>query len=96
MTKQEIKDEFKELEGQPEVRQKIKQKQREMAEQRMLQDVPSADVVITNPEHFAVALRYDRDSEEAPKVLAKGKGYIAHKIKEIARDSKVEILKLLL
>jgi len=91
MTKQEIKDEFKELEGQPEVRQKIKQKQREMAEQRMLQDVPTADVVITNPEHFAVALRYDRDSEEAPKVLAKGKGYVAQKIKEIARDSRVEI-----
>ena len=91
MTKQEIKDEFKELEGQPEVRQKIKQKQREMAEQRMLQDVPTADVVITNPEHFAVALRYDLESEEAPKVIAKGKGLIAQKIKEVASDSDVEI-----
>ena len=89
MTKQEIKDEFKDIEGQPEVRQKIKQKQREMAEQRMLQDVPAADVVITNPEHFAVALSYDKDSEAAPKVLAKGKGLIAQKIKEIAKENQV-------
>jgi flagellar biosynthetic protein FlhB len=91
MTKQEIKDEFKELEGQPEVRQKIKQKQREMAERRMLQDVPTADVVITNPEHFAVALGYNLDSEEAPKILAKGKGFMAQKIKEVARENKVEV-----
>ena len=89
MTKQEIKDEFKDIEGQPEVRQKIKQKQREMAEQRMLQDVPAADVVITNPGHFAVALSYDKDSEAAPKVLAKGKGLIAQKIKEIAKENQV-------
>ena len=89
MTKQEIKDEFKDIEGQPEVRQKIKQKQREMAEQRMLQDVPAADVVITNPEHFAVALSYYKDSEAAPKVLAKGKGLIAQKIKEIAKENQV-------
>ena len=89
MTKQEIKDEFKEIEGQPEVRQKIKQKQREMAEQRMLQDVPAADVVITNPEHFAVALSYDQNSEAAPKVLAKGKGLIAQRIKDIAKENKV-------
>jgi len=89
MTKQEIKDEFKDIEGQPEVRQKIKQKQREMAEQRMLQDVPAADVVITNPEHFAVALSYDKESEAAPNVLAKGKGLIAQKIKEIAKENQV-------
>ena len=91
MTKQEIKDEMKELEGQPEVKQKIKQKQREMAEQRMLQDVPKADVIITNPEHFAIALSYNQDSEDAPKVVAKGKGFLAGKIREIASEHKIQI-----
>ena len=91
MTKQEIKDEMKEIEGQPEVRQRIKQKQREMAEQRMLQDVPKADVVITNPEHFSIALSYDQSSEDAPRVVAKGKGFIAAKIREIANDNKIYI-----
>ena len=91
MTKQEIKDEMKELEGQPEVKQKIKQKQREMAEQRMLQDVPKADVIITNPEHFAIALSYDQESEDAPKVIAKGKGFLAGKIREIASEHKIQI-----
>lgn len=91
MTKQEIKDEMKELEGQPEVKQKIKQKQREMAEQRMLQDVPKADVIITNPEHFAIALSYDQESEDAPKVVAKGKGFLAGKIREIASEHKIQI-----
>ena len=91
MSKQEIKDEFKEMEGQPEVRQKIKQKQREMAEQRMLQDVPKADVIITNPEHFAVALKYDADAGTAPVLLAKGKGLIAQKIREIASANKIHL-----
>ena len=89
MSKQEIKDEFKEMEGQPEVRQKIKQKQREMAEQRMLQDVPKADVIITNPEHFAVALKYDADGPHL--FLAQGKGLIAQKIKEIASEEKIHL-----
>ena len=92
MTKQEIKDEMKEMEGQPEVKQKIKQKQREMAEQKMLQDVPTADVVITNPEHFSVALSYDQSSEDAPRVVAKGKGFIAAKIREIANENKIHIV----
>ena len=91
MTKQEIKDEMKDIEGQPEVRQRIKQKQREMAEQRMLQDVPSADVVITNPEHFAIALSYDQSSQDAPRVVAKGKGFIAAKIRELASENDVHI-----
>ena len=91
MTKQEIKDEMKEMEGQPEVRQRVKQKQREMAEQRMLDDVPSADVVITNPEHFSVALSYDQDSEDAPRMVAKGKGFIAAKIRELATEHNVYI-----
>ena len=73
MTKKEIKDEMKDIEGQPEVRQKIRQKQRDLAQQRMLEDVPSADVVITNPQHFAVALLYEVSKDEAPKVVAKGK-----------------------
>ena len=92
MTKQEIKDEMKEMEGQPEVKQKIKQKQREIAEQKMLQDVPTADVVITNPEHFSVALSYDQSSEDAPRVVAKGKGFIAAKIREIANENKIFIV----
>ena len=91
MTKQEIKDELKEMEGQPEVRQRIKQKQRELAEQRMLDDVPKADVVITNPEHFSVALTYDQSSEDAPRVVAKGKGFIAAKIRELAKEHNVHI-----
>ena len=91
MTKQEIKDEMKDIEGQPEVRQRIKQKQREMAEQRMLQDVPKADVVITNPEHFAIALSYNQSSQDAPRVVAKGKGFIAAKIRELASENDVHI-----
>ena len=91
MTKQEIKDEMKEMEGQPEVRQRIKQKQRELAERRMLEEVPKADVVITNPEHFSVALKYDQESEDAPRVVAKGKGFIAAKIREIASSEKIHI-----
>ena len=91
MTKQEIKDEMKDIEGQPEVRQRIKQKQREMAEQRMLQDVPKADVVITNPEHFAIALSYNQSSQDAPRVVAKGKGFIAAKIRQLASENDVHI-----
>ena len=91
LTKQEIKDEMKEMEGQPEVRQRIKQKQRELAERRMLEEVPKADVVITNPEHFSVALKYDQESEDAPRVVAKGKGFIAAKIREIASSEKIHI-----
>jgi Flagellar biosynthesis pathway, component FlhB len=72
MTKKEIKDEFKDVEGQPEVKAQIRRKQREMAEQRMMEQVKEADVVITNPEHFAVALVYDPESEGAPIVVAKG------------------------
>ena len=91
MTKQEVKDEMKDIEGQPEVRQRIRAKQREMAQQRQLDDVPSADVVVTNPQHFAVALVYEMDKEEAPRVVAKGKNFMAKKIRERAGDSGVEI-----
>jgi len=93
MTKQEVKDEFKDTEGKPEVKGKIRQLQREMANRRMMQDVPSADVVITNPTHYAVALKYDQDSMGAPIVVAKGADEIAFKIMEIAREHKVELLR---
>ncbi|MGO1463408.1 MAG: flagellar biosynthesis protein FlhB [Marinobacter sp.] len=93
MTKQEVKDEFKDSEGKPEVKGKIRQLQREMAQRRMMQDVPTADVVITNPTHYAVALKYDPDAMGAPMVVAKGNDQTAFKIMEIAREHKVEILR---
>ncbi|MCS5563211.1 flagellar biosynthesis protein FlhB [Marinobacter qingdaonensis] len=93
MTKQEVKDEFKDTEGKPEVKGKIRQLQREMAQRRMMQDVPSADVVITNPTHYAVALKYDQNAMGAPVVVAKGADEVAFKIMEIAREHKVEVLR---
>lgn len=92
MTKQEIKQEYKETEGNPEIKGKIKQKQRQIALRRMLQDVPKADVVITNPTHFAVAIKYDPKVADAPMVVAKGQDYMALRIKEIAKENKVEIV----
>ncbi|MEX0605941.1 MAG: flagellar biosynthesis protein FlhB [Marinobacter sp.] len=93
MTKQEVKDEFKDSEGKPEVKGRIRQLQREMAQRRMMQDVPGADVVITNPTHFAVALKYDQKTMSAPVVVAKGGDEVAFKIMEIAREHKVDILR---
>jgi flagellar biosynthetic protein FlhB len=92
MTKQEIKEEYKQVEGNPEIKSKIKQKQREMSMRRMLQDVPKADVVITNPTHFAVAIKYDDKVSSAPIVIAKGQDFLAQRIKETARENKVEIV----
>ena len=92
MTKQEIKDEYKNTEGDPQIKGKIRQRMREAARQRMMQAVPEADVVITNPTHFAVAIKYDKDSFGAPVVVAKGADYVAAKIKEIARENDVEIV----
>lgn len=92
MTKQEIKEEFKQMEGDPQVKGKIKQKQREMAMKRMMQSVPDATVVITNPTHFAVALRYKDGVDSAPRVVAKGADYVAFKIKEKAKESSVPIV----
>jgi len=91
MTKQEIKDEMKRTEGDPMVKSRIKSIQMEMAKKRMMQDVPEADVVITNPTHFAVAVSYD-SSMNAPRVLAKGAGEIARKIKKIATEHDVPIV----
>ncbi|MFT7365535.1 MAG: flagellar biosynthetic protein FlhB [Marinobacter psychrophilus] len=93
MTMQEVKDEHKDSEGKPEVKGRIRQLQREMSQRRMMQDVPTADVVITNPTHYAVALKYDPSSMAAPIVVAKGGDELAFKIMEIARENKVEILR---
>lgn len=79
MSKQEIKEEFKNMEGDPLIKSKIRQKQREMAMRRMMQEVPNADVVITNPTHFAVCLRYDETKSDAPIVVAKGADFLAQK-----------------
>ncbi|MCG8516745.1 MAG: flagellar type III secretion system protein FlhB [Pseudomonadales bacterium] len=93
MTKQEVKDEFKDTEGKPEVKGRIRQLQREMAQRRMMQDVPDADVVITNPSHYAVALKYDQATMAAPIVVAKGADDVAFKIMEIAREHRVDVLR---
>jgi len=92
MTKQEIKDEYKQSEGDPQIKGRIKQKMREASQRRMMQDLPKADVVITNPTHYAVAIRYDPEIAEAPTVLAKGEDYLARRIKEIAKENHVEIV----
>lgn len=92
MTKQEVKDEYKETEGKPEVKSRIRQMQREIAQRRMMDKVPEADIVITNPQHYAVALRYKSAQDEAPILLAKGKNLIAFKIREIADEHNVHIL----
>lgn len=93
MTKQEIKEESKQSEGDPHIKGKRRQKQREMAMNRMMQAVPDATVVVTNPTHLAIALKYDKESESAaPKVVAKGANNVALKIKEIAKENKVPII----
>jgi flagellar biosynthetic protein FlhB len=90
MTKQEVKEEYKEMEGNPEIKQKIKQRQREISMRRMLSEVPKADVVITNPTHYAIAIRYDPQKAPAPVVVAKGQDYLAQRIKDVAKASGVE------
>lgn len=92
MTKQEVKDEFKDAEGDPKIKGQIKQRMRQASMRRMMQDLPNADVVITNPTHFAVALKYESGKNEAPVVLAKGEDYLAQKIKEKARENNIEIV----
>ncbi|MEG0259001.1 MAG: flagellar biosynthesis protein FlhB [Lysinibacillus sp.] len=86
MSKQDIKDEYKNSEGDPLIKSKIKQRQREMAMRRMMSEIPSADVVITNPTHYAIALKYDETSMDAPKIVAKGTDFVAQKIKLIAKE----------
>ena len=92
MTKQEVKDEMKMMEGDPQIKGKIKAKQRQMSMMRMMSRIPEADVVITNPTHYAVALKYDEGVSGAPVVTAKGQDFVAQKIREAAQEHNVEII----
>ncbi|SJZ64510.1 flagellar biosynthesis protein FlhB [Selenihalanaerobacter shriftii] len=92
MTKQEVKEERKQTEGNPEVQKRIKEEQQKLAMSRMMSDIPDADVVITNPTHIAIAIKFDIETMEAPIVLGKGKGEIAQKIKEKAKEYEIEIV----
>ena len=92
MSKQEVKDEYKQSEGDPKIKGKIRQRMMQASQRRMMQDLPKADVVITNPTHFAVAIKYDADKYDAPYIVAKGCDHLAAKIKEVAKENKVEIV----
>lgn len=92
MTKQEVKDEYKNTEGDPQIKGRQRKRMQEASQRRMMQDVPKADVVITNPTHFAVAIQYDADINSAPIVLAKGQDYVAYKIKEVAKENNIDIV----
>ncbi|MCL2497236.1 MAG: flagellar biosynthesis protein FlhB [Symbiobacteriaceae bacterium] len=92
MTKQEIKDEMKQTEGNPQTRARVRERQRSMSMRRMMQELPKADVVITNPEHFAVALRYAESEMQAPQVVAKGQDFLAQQIKAVALQHQIIIV----
>ncbi|MBF0407067.1 MAG: flagellar biosynthesis protein FlhB [Candidatus Riflebacteria bacterium] len=92
MSKEEIKEEYKQMEGDPKVKQKIKERQRKLATQKMMAEVPKATVVVTNPTHIAVALKYDEQEAPVPKIVAMGAGLIAQKIKEIAKENNIPII----
>ena len=92
MSKQEVKDEFKNQEGDQQVKGKIRSLMFQAAKKRMMQNIPNADVVVTNPTHYAVALRYDSSKERAPRVLAKGVDFLAQRIKEIAKENEIPII----
>ncbi|NIS39051.1 flagellar biosynthesis protein FlhB, partial [Candidatus Saccharibacteria bacterium] len=92
MSKQEVKDENKQLEGDPKIKSRIRSLQMEMARNRMMQEIPKADVVITNPTHYAIALKYNPEAMQAPKLVAKGRNNIAHKIREVAREHNIPIM----
>ena len=92
MTKQEVRDEQKQTFGDPQVKARIRSVQLEMAKRRMMEAVPEADVVITNPTHLAIALKFDAEEMIAPRVLAKGAGYVAQRIREIAEENQIPIV----
>ena len=92
MTKQELKDEFKNSEGDPQIKSKIRARMREVSMRRMMQNLPKADVVITNPTHLAAAIQYDKETSEAPVLLAKGADYLAQKIKDAAKENNIAIV----
>jgi flagellar biosynthetic protein FlhB len=92
MTKQEVKDEYKNTEGDPQIKGQQRRRMMESSQRRMMKNVPQADVVITNPTHIAVAILYDNTKDEAPRVVAKGEDYLANKIKDVAKESNVPIV----
>lgn len=92
MSKQELKDEYKETEGKPEVKSRIRQMQRQIAQKRMMEKIPQADVIITNPTHYAVALRYQAEGDAAPVLLAKGRDLVALTIKKIAAEHNISVI----
>src|SRR5699024_2895724 len=92
MSKQDIKDEYKNMEGDPLIKSKIKERQQQMATRRMMAEVPQADVVITNPTHYAIAIKYDENKADAPLILAKGVDFTAQKIRETAKEHGVVIV----
>jgi len=92
MSKQEVKDEYKQQEGDPQVKGKIKSKMRESSMRRMMQNMPEADVVITNPTHFACAIKYDKEKASAPVLIAKGADHLAQKLKDVAKEYDVPIV----
>lgn len=94
MTKEELKQEYKEMEGDPQLKARIRSQQREIARKRMMSEVPKADVVVTNPTHFAVALKYDSSKMGAPQVVAKGMNLVAARIRELATENNVPVLEL--
>lgn len=94
MTRQEVKDELKDTEGKPEVKSRLRQLQQEVSRRRMFDEIPSADVVITNPEHFSVAIRYRSGEAAAPVVVAKGADYLAFRIRDVAREHEVPMLQV--
>jgi flagellar biosynthetic protein FlhB len=93
MTLQEVKDEFKQTEGNPQIKGRIRRMQQEIAMRRMMQDVPKADVIITNPEHYAIALKYDSENMNAPIVLAMGVDFVAAEIRTIATQNEIQIVR---
>ncbi len=92
MSKQEIKDEYKNMEGDPLIKQKIRQIQMQMSRKRMISEIPTADVIVTNPTHYSVALRYDKEKDHVPRVIAKGVDHMAFQIRKIAADHKIRII----
>ncbi len=92
MTKQEVKDEMKDVNGNPQLKGKIRQMQMEVAQRRMMSDIPDADVIITNPTHYSVALKYEKEGVSAPKVVAKGVDEMAFRIREVGRNNSVPVL----
>lgn len=92
MTKQEVKDELKQTEGDPQLKSRVRQVQREMSRARMMQEVPQADAIITNPTHFAIAIKYDRETMTAPEITAKGADFLALRMKTIAKENGVPVI----